>query len=288
MFSLAYVLLPFSGTPPAEAIRAALAPFRRGGRGDVPDAWLAFHDETEEVRAEHEARLVLTEADGGGLRIEGGPGGAGLWHADAGRLRAEMRRRGVRRWDVRLADEMGLDAFVARFCGPRLERHPGTGSFGRWLNPLGRWDWWDLGGRFDGVIVGERRGPGNARRVARVSSGEAPGRALLARVEDRLAEALGQEPAGELDVADDQNIELVPTLLADLRAGRGHAVPATLVLPPGSVEDGLRWLGTWPRPGPAAGFARLGLPPDAAWTAVVGAAYARFGDHWAAAVAYHH
>lgn len=170
MFSLAYVLLPFSDTPPAEAIRAALARFQRGGRGDVPDGWLVFHDETEEVRKEHEAPLVLTETDGGGLLIEGSSG-SGLWHLDTGRLRDEMRRRGLRRWNVRFSDEMGLDEFVEQFCGLRLERHPGTGSFGRWLNPLGRWDWWELGGRFDGRIVGERRSRRGERGIARVSSG---------------------------------------------------------------------------------------------------------------------
>ena len=55
MFSLAYVLLPVSDTPPAEAIRSSLARFQRGRRGDLPEAWLAFHDETEELREEHEA-----------------------------------------------------------------------------------------------------------------------------------------------------------------------------------------------------------------------------------------
>lgn len=287
MFSLAYVLLPVSDTPLADAIRAALARFRRGGRGAVPYEWLAFHDETGEVQEEHEALFRFTETDGGGLQIEGGPT-AGLWHTDSERLRAEMRRRGLRRWSIRFSDEMGLDDFVARFCRPRLERHPETAAYGRWLNPLGRWDWWDLGGRFDGRIVGERRGVRGARRVARVSSGEDPGRTLLGRVEDQLAEALGQEPVSELDVANDGNIELVATLMEDLRAGREHARPATLVLPPGAVEDGLRWLGTWPEPGPAEGFAWLGLAPDAEWATVVAAAYARFEDHWAAGVAYHH
>ena len=288
MFSLAYVLLPFSDTPPAEAIRASLARFQRGGLGDVPDDWLAFHDETEEVREEHEALLVLTETESGGLRIESDSGSHGLWHVNTGRLRDEMRRRGLRDWRVRFSDEMDFNEFVDRFCGPWMEHHWMTKSVGRWLNPLGRWDWWDLGGCFDGRIVGERRGRGVVRRTARVSSGENTGRAVLARVENRLAEALGQEPVAEVDVANDQNIELAATLLTDLRAGREHACPATVVLPPGAVEDRLRWLGTWPSPGPVEGFTWLDLSPRTSWPAVVGAAYERFEDHWAAAVAYHH
>ncbi len=49
----------------------------------------------------------------------------------------------------------------------------------------------------------------------------------------------------------------------------------------------LRWLDTWPDPGPADAFAHLGLSPDAGWPAAVEAAYARLTDHWAAEVAYH-
>ena len=52
MFSLAYVILPFADIVPADAIRASLARFQRGGRGEVPDGWLTFHDETQALRRE--------------------------------------------------------------------------------------------------------------------------------------------------------------------------------------------------------------------------------------------
>ena len=73
MFSLAYVILPFSDVAPAEAIRASLAPFRRGGKGDVPDEWLAFHDETDDVRALYRTEFTFTREEGRGTRIEGEP-----------------------------------------------------------------------------------------------------------------------------------------------------------------------------------------------------------------------
>ena len=196
-----------------------------------------------------------------------------------------MRRRELRRWSVRFADMMDLDTFHNLFSS-RLERHPVTGDYGHWLNPLGHWDWWDLGGRFDGRIIGEpRRGVG--RGVAAVSSGENRGRSVLANLGDQLEAALGQTPAAEFDVLSDRNVELVATLLADARAGREHAYPGALVLPPGAAEDRVRWLGTWPEPGPAEAFASFGLPPEASWPAVAEAAYVRFEDHWAAGVAYH-
>jgi len=283
MFSVAYVILPLAEILPADAIRASLAAFQRGGRGEVPDDWLTFRDETEVLRRVHEARLTFTDLGKGGMQVDGNS--EACWYVDTGKVEDEMRRRGLQCGSVRFADAMDLDTFHDCFAS-RLERHPETGNYGRWLNPLGRWDWWDLGGRFDGHIIGDpERGAG--RSVATVSSGESGGRSLLANVGDRLGAALGQAPIAEIDVLSNRNVELVATLLADARAGREHAYPGALVLPPGAVEDCSRWLHTWPRLGPAKAFAWLGLPPEASWPAVVGAAYARFEDHWAAGVAYH-
>jgi hypothetical protein len=245
---------------------------------------LTFHDETEEFRQVHEAHHSFTKQDKGGLRIEGS--GDSSWFIDTENVRCEMRLGGLRQWSVRFADTMDLDEFYERF-GRELERHPETGAFGRWLNPLGRWDWWDLGGRFDGYIVGDRRSR-EGRGIAQVSSGPSLGRSILANVENCFAEAFGQEPIPSLDVRTDQNIELVTTLLEDARAGRENAYPGSLVLPPGVVEDSLRWLHNWPKLAPEAAFTWLGLPSEAGWAAIVTAAYARFEDYWAAGVAYHH
>ena len=282
MFSVAYVVLPISDTPPAEAIRASLARFERGGRGDLPESWLAFDDETDSLRSIHEATLTFTDAGRHGLAVDRG---AALWLSDTGAVRDEMRARQSDHWRVRFADLMTLDAFAERYT-VRLERHPATGGWGRWLNPLGRWDWWDLGGRFDGRIIGdERRGEG--RRVASVSSDSNRGRDLLINLEETLGEAFGQQPIAQVEVFNDRNVELLATLLADAEAGREHAFPDTLVLPPDAIDDRLRWLHTWPELGPAEVLAWLGLPDDADWQAVVRAAYVRLKDHWAAGVAYH-
>ena len=286
MFSAAYVVLPFADAAPADAIRASLAPFQRGSRGDVPDSWLAFHDETEALRAAHEMRFTFTDhyRRRGGMQIEPADHAA-YFYLNIARVRDEMRRRGIDRWVVRFVDTMDLETFFARF-GKCLERHPVTGGYGRWFNPLGRWDWWDLGGRFDGQIIGEpNRGKG--RSIAQLSSGEHRGRSVLANLQEQLEEALGQAPPAEFDVLSNRNVELVTTLLADARAGRENATPGALVLPPDVVEDSLRWLDTWPKPGPATTFAWLGLPANASWEAVCDAAYARFEGYWAAGVAYH-
>jgi len=283
MFSLAYVILPVSDTPPAEAIRASMAPFRRGTHSDLPEGWLAFHDETDELLQAHEAHFTFTEKGTGGMQIEGD---GDIFHLDTRKVGDEMKRLGLRRWSVRFADEMDLGAFFDRFS-MRLERHPDAGTYGRWLNPLGQWDWWDLGGRFDGCIVGDRQ-IREGRSVAEVSSGPSPGRSVLANIGNVIADALGQEPLPLLDVQTDRNIELVATLLGDARAGRGNACPATLLLPPGTVENGLRWLKTWPKMGPQETFCWLGSAAEASWKEIVTAVYTRFENHWAAGVAYHH
>lgn len=280
MFGIVHVLLPFSDRSPAEAIRASLAPFERGGRGDVPDEWLAFQDDTEHVRALHTASWVFTDQDGGGFRIEGGA----HWHLDFRAIRDEMARRGLRRWAVRFCDaEPDLASFVERFVED-LERHPITDGFGRWLNPLGRWDWWDLGGRFDGRITGERRL--HRRPASGISSGPNRGRDVLANVHRTLEQALGSGPPVEVDVRADDNVEMVSRLLEDARSDLDHAFPNAVLLP-GSVEDRLRWLGSWPEVGPVDTLAFLGLAGATPWKEVVVAAYDRFADHWAAGIAYH-
>ena len=287
MFDLCYVLLPFSDRSPAEAITGALAPFQRGGPGDVPDAMLAFHDETAWVQGLHEAEYSFTREGPGSLRLEGGD----IWHLDTSKVMAEMERRGIRTWAVRFADlEPDLDAFFDAYV-ERLVRHPATGRYGRWLNPLGKWDWWDLGGRFDGVIAGgeRRRGP----RRSTLSSGPNTGRTVLRSIGDALDRALGsEEPRREIKVRADDNVELVSRLLIDARAGEEHALPGVLLLPPGAVEDSSRWIVRHPlgkrcRALDAAQQGLLGLGRDARWQDVATATYGRFEDHWAAAVAYH-
>lgn len=274
MFGLAYVLLPFSDEQPAEAIAASLSRFQRGGCGEVPDEWLRFHDETACIREMHEARYTFTHDSG--LGISGGEN----WYLDCSAVLAELDRRGKDEWTVRFSQlEPDLGRFVDRFLRP-FERHPVTGGFGFWLNGLGQWDWWDLGGCYDGAITGARRRGGRSRCA--MSSGPCRGRAALETLAGALEEACGQAPPPEVDVVNDDNIELVATLRDAFGTDDGPRIPNTIVLPPGSTPDEERWLSSWPElvssdPGEA----------WAKWRLTVQAAYERFREQWAAAVAYH-
>ena len=282
MFSLAYVILPFSEAAPADAITRSLARFRRGERGDVPDEWLRFADKTAEVRAAHETRFTFTRGQGRSLGTEGGVN----WLLDLSPILDEMERRGTERWQVRFADlEPDIARFATRFVRP-LERHPVTGGFGHWLNGLGRWDWWDLGGRFDGAISGGRRQQGRTR--SDVSSGPSQGRAVLANLENAFRDALDQPAPPHIDVRMDNNVELIVTLRDDLRSDGAIRLPHTLVLPQSLCAVELRWIGTWPELGPLDAVDALGLPAQREWRTIVEAVYDRFADHWAAGVAYHH
>jgi len=283
MFALAYVILPFSDVPPAEAIRTSLARFQRGRPGDVPDSWIGFHDETECLRAAHETEFSFV-IESGKFTIVAGVDGC--YFIDCERIRHEMELCGLQSWTVRFADEMNLATFFDRF-GPEIERHPSNGTYGEWHNVLGRWDWWDLGGRFDGWITRDSS-KAEGRRVSAISSGPNRGRKILSNLEDILRDSLDQHPVPEIDVRNDRNIELAETVLADIQADPDHACPGALVLPPGSLEDHLRWLDCWPQIGPSEAFTRLGLAADATWPEVVEAACRLFRDHWVAAVAFHH
>lgn len=280
MFSLAYVILPFSEDSPAQAIAASMARFRGGKRGDVPDEWLRFHDETSTVQEMHESTYSF-EIDQG-LRTSGGES----WYLNSSAVREEMARRNKGQWTVRFADiEPDMERFAERFLDP-FERHPVTGGFGSWLNGLGRWDWWELGRRFDGAITRQPRREGRLRST--IFSGPSAGRDMLEKIEDSLGNAIGQVAPAHVDVAADCNVELVSKLREELVDGTPDQLPGVLVLPPGSIDDDLRWIRNWPTLGPAEALAGFGLPPDASWRNVVGAVYDRFEDHWAAGVAFHH
>ena len=284
MFSLAYVILPFSNVAPDAAIRASLARFQRGGPGDLPAEWISFCDETPELQNTLEANFIFTIMGRGGIRVEGDTNHC--WYLDDNKIQQEMHLRKIEKWHVRFSDLMDLETFFNRF-GSRLVRHPDTGAYGLWLNALGKWDWWDLGGRFDGRIL---RDPSQVegRKVSKISSGPSRGRQILSNLEDILRDALDQHPVAEIDVQNDRNIELAETVLADIKADPERACPGAVVLPPGSFEDHLRWLSDWPELGPLDAFTRLGLTPYASWPEVVEASCQLFRDHWIAGIAYHH
>lgn len=267
---------------------AALAPFRRGGPAEFPPEKLAFDDITDTLRALHRAvfRFERSGRDGLSAQVLGGGGGGRVpdtYHLDLEPVRELMLGRGLAIWSGRLSEiEPDFDAFAGRFSCLR-DRNPVTGGWGQSLNPLGRWDWWDLGGRFDGAISGQK-GRSPVADGHMVSSGPSPGRSLVGGIAGALGAAL---PDAEAET--EANVEPVAALLAATRRGDGHALPHTIVLPRGGgLADELRWLDRdGRREVPAGAKAALRLASDADFAAVALAAYERYEAFAAAGVSYH-
>ena len=286
MHALAHVILPVSDQSPADAIASSLARFRQDQPSKLEPAWLQFEDLTATARELHETECSL--ALGSRLSATGGPS----WLLDYRAVSSEMRRRGLNAWTVRFADiEPDLDEFIGRFTRG-LVRDPATGGWGRWGNPVGVWDWWELGGCFNGEITGNgsHAEPGRSP----VSYDRSVGRDVL----DEVAAILTGRSGGGItrpmvDVRTDDNVEIVSKLIEDLRDGLMESRPSVVVLPPGSVEDELRWVARWPIVGPKQETAArealeaLGLEAEADWLRTIEFIYERFADHWAAGISFH-
>jgi hypothetical protein len=276
MYGLAYVLVPRSFTSLQAELDRTLAPFMRGGDESFPRAKLAFCDETDALEELHHTSFRYK------------PNGSVVWQSlDVSsynlcfdRLREHMAACRLEAFEGTFAEiEPEFDAFVRRFTRYQT-LDPETSRYGRWLNPIGHWDWWELGGRFNGAITGERRPAGTEQAI---SSGPSPGRMAM----ENLAAALGADAADE-QAEIEANVELVASLQQATDRNDNHRLPTTLILPFGCCIDQDRWFDNIEWHDIPAGTRRfLDAAPDADFATLVRAAYDRFSDHAAAGIAYH-
>lgn len=281
MYALAYVLLPADFSSLQDSLDRSLAPYKRGGEDDFALDQLAFDDDTAPLEEIWRAELDF-DRTGGGLRYGDAPP-LGPYMLDGLALRRFLDERGVDRWRGRLIDvEPDFTAYGHRFTNSALD--PRTGRFGRWLNPIGHWDWWELGGRFDGFITGQPRA---ARDDNRVNSGPSAGRAMVAGIGQALVDQLGGElPSVEAEI--EANVELGETVLDRLLGEEEPSWPTVVVRPVGSAPDPARWVEDEHfHPMPPEARSSLGLPPDASSRDARRVALERHRDGVVAAVAYH-
>ena len=278
MYGLAYVLVPSSFVSLQSEFDQTLARFRRGGDETFPRAKLAFDDATEGLGRLHRMKFRYNsdrivewrDSDAAALSFD----------LRLSKLSEHMAACRLSEFEGTFAElEPDFDAFVHRFTDFD-QRDPNTSRYGRWLNPVGYWDWWELGGRYSGAITGDRR-PAGAEQI--ISSGPNRGRAVLGN----LVAALGGRAAGE-KAEIEANVELVASVKLAADRNDGHLLPTALVLPIGSCADEDRWFDRveWHeiRPGTRA---FLGVPADADFPCLVRAAYDRFSELAAAGGAYH-
>jgi hypothetical protein len=276
MYGLAYVIIPVNFASLQQELDRTLAPFMRGSDNNFPREKLAFDDATDELMRLHRAkfryasdRSVIWPLHGGGPSFE----------LDLAKLSDHMSACGLESFEGTFNElEPDFDAFVRRFTSHDA-RDPSTSRYGRWLNPIGYWDWWELGGRFSGAITGDPR-PATHQVI---SSGPSNGRALVGNIVDLFG---GPRPNERAEI--EANVELVESLrLARARNDR-HWLPTAMALPMGSCADEDRWFDRVEWHEIRAGTRTfLGVPADADFRTLVRAAYDRFRDCAAAGVAYH-
>jgi hypothetical protein len=276
MYGLAYILVPTTFASLQSELDRTLAPFMRGGDDKFPRDKLAFDDATDGLVRLHHSKFRYNPDRS--LTWLGGSS-ASSFDLSLSRLSQHMAACRLDQFEGTFAEiEPDFDAFVCRFTD--YKRDPTTSRYGRWLNPIGYWDWWELGGRFNGVITGARR-PAGPQQV--ISSGPNSGREILGNVVAGLGGRVSSEEA-ELEA----NVELVESLKLAADRSNDHRLPTTIVLPIGCCADEDRWADcvSWHeiRSGTRA---FLGASADADFRALVHAAYKRFLGWVAAGVAYH-
>jgi hypothetical protein len=276
MYALAYVLIPQIFASLQAELDRTFAPFMGGGDESFPRAKLAFNDETDAVGRLH--RTSFRYNSNGSITWRSGD--VPSYNLSYDRLREHMAACRLEIFEGTFAEiEPDFDAFVRRFTSYAAP-DPTTSRYGRWLNPIGHWDWWELGGRFSGTITGERR-PAGAEQA--ISSGPNSGRAILGNI----ASAFGAD-ASDAEADIEANVELVESLRQAAERNDPHWLPTTLVLPIDVCTDEDRWFDNIEWHDIPIGTRRfLGAAADADFPALVRAAYDRFPNHAAAGVAYH-
>src|SRR5215470_13758335 len=231
MYGLAYVLVPGRFVSLQSELDQTLSPFRRGGDDAFPREKLAFDDATDGLTRLHRTKFRYNSDHS--VRWLNADAAASSFDLRLLKLSEHMAACQLSEFEGTFAElEPDFDAFVHRFT--RFDqRDPDTSRYGRWLNPVGYWDWWELGGRYSGAITGDRR-PAGAEQI--ISSGPNRGRAILGNVVTALG---AQETREKAEI--EANVELVASIkLAADRNGK-HSLPTALVLPIGCCADEDRW-----------------------------------------------
>src|SRR6266853_1320738 len=146
MYGLAYVLVPSRFVSLQSELDQTLARFRRGGDDAFPRTQLAFDDATEALARLHRTKFRYNSDHS--VRWLDSDDAALSFDLRLLKLSEHMAACRLSEFEGTFAElEPDFDAFVRRFTDFD-HRDPDTSRYGRWLNPVGHWDWWELGGHF--------------------------------------------------------------------------------------------------------------------------------------------
>jgi hypothetical protein len=133
-------------------IESALRPYQENNMGDCPEEYMAFTDVEEEYLKEYNEDSVeqirtpegeFTYAWDERFRVPGTFGTGGGTHeppADLERVKVPFKEK-----------YPTFEEFMSVWGG-YPERDPKTGRYGRWENPNAKWDYYGVGGRFEGRL----------------------------------------------------------------------------------------------------------------------------------------
>ena len=176
-FSVAIIT---EGKPTGERIAKALAPYQENNKGDCPKKYMEFHSTTQERKEEYETSTIRRVKLANGTlvspynhilcdevtkeeyekAIEEGKRDQYSF-TDKYRRKKDLAKIGAIEVEIPCKELYPtFEDFMKDWCEEKKDEE--TNDYGYWENPNAKWDWWQVGGRFSGILkVANERATGH-------------------------------------------------------------------------------------------------------------------------------
>lgn len=161
--------------PNGKTLEQLLAPYQENNMGDCPKEYLEFICTEDEYRKEFEEDSVTMVRKPNGNLIY-------TWDDELAKLKQQIKNddtqkmqeeydkllvsHGYEKVEIMHKDRYpDFDAFMKDWAGYD-GKDPETGKYGHWENPNKKWDWWQIGGRYSGLL--KLRDSGNVVNSAKI------------------------------------------------------------------------------------------------------------------------
>jgi len=190
--------------PNGKTLEQLLAPYQENNMGDCPKEYLEFICTEDEYRKEFEEDSVTMVRKPNGNLIY-------TWDDELAKLKQQIKNddtqkmqeeydkllvsHGYEKVEIMHKDRYpDFDAFMKDWAGYD-GKDPETGKYGYWENPNKKWDWWQIGGRYSGLL--KLRDSGNVVNSAKIKDIDFEGmiQDQIKRYEDYWKEAEGKDDA---------------------------------------------------------------------------------------------
>lgn len=188
---------------PDQNFEDLLAPFQENNMGDCPEEYLEFIDMTEDIASEFEngTRKKIIGPDGEmydiwDSRFNYIPDPSNPWNKE------KRIPEGYKEVDVPLKElYSSLDEFATEYYYPKDE----NGRYGYVANPNSKWDWYQVGGRWPGMLILKKNATGSKGSVTLLASHEFRNRAYSSidgqqRVDSALIKDIDWEKMKEASI----------------------------------------------------------------------------------------